>query len=716
VRTGYQPFGGEPDAAFGRCRRRLPARRASKLLASLLVGVVFGVAASGASAAPQLVVSRSALRALGVGVTRGSSGAARADLAAGLPASLVQAVQSAELHSISAAGHGQRLRSDAFAFGSAAVARRVITAWRHARRAHRVVVTGLGFEVSTGSVALVAWREGARVGVIWLHARQSGVAQAALEFARFGDAALFTSTSSYFPLLGNREVFGSTTQFAAVDEAIFTMAPRETRRVTDQLEIRPNDTHPEVDNLIECFDQQGNEIYPPGVGNAPDPDAGIEQTGTNYISHHDVPYQWNISTLIHAPHKNPEENYFCLLEARIDPSYQMTVLAPTTGETKYGTWLEVSTAKGVGAKQVHSSYCNPTGTVETCVYVGGPARLGNQAVEYVPWNLTPLFPERTTPADVWYWTAGDDATTIDGVATIQITECDWETPSCLPKQRGDSGVTNADGESYLDIDQLYPNGSVCQANRAYSEETTPDGQVLLNEGFLSEGFAIPMEQHHHPLYYHISAPVSQTCDGSRTFAVDLYIQWTGGNGVVIDGGNVNVLNSVRAATTTVPDVTGLTEAQADDAIQAAGLTAAATYVNAPGLPNTVLNQNSPGGTVEPAGSPVQITVTRGVVSGPPPMPTALSLQCPQSTVPANKPFPIAGSISPAISGAAITMTYNSSGGGSPVSDTVFTNSSGGFSDTAPGEPPGSVTVDASYGGSSTYAPSQTMCTVQVVTP
>jgi hypothetical protein len=47
---------------------------------------------------------------------------------------------------------------------------------------------------------------------------------------------------------------------------------------------------------------------------------------------------------------------------------------------------------------------------------------------------------------------------------------------------------------------------------------------------------------------------------------------------------------------------------------------------------------------------------------------------------------------------------------------VSTNSSGAFNDTAPGEPPGSVTIDASYGGSSTYAPSQAKCTVQIVTP
>ena len=73
-------------------------------------------------------------------------------------------------------------------------------------------------------------------------------------------------------------------------------------------------------------------------------------------------------------------------------------------------------------------------------------------------------------------------TTIDGVATLQITECDWETPSCPPDERGDSGVTRAVGESYLDIDQLYPNGSVCQVNRAYSEETSPDGQASPEPG------------------------------------------------------------------------------------------------------------------------------------------------------------------------------------------------------------------------------------------
>jgi len=421
-----------------------------------------------------------------------------------------------------------------------------------------------------------------------------------------------TSTYSYVPMLDDRKVFGSPTA-VAVDYAVFRMAPGEIRRVTDQLEIRSSNTgnDPEVDNELICYDQTGNEIPP--LPN-PDPPAGATYLpaggdGTNYISHHNVPYQWNAAMLIQAPPDNPPENYLCFLDARIDPGHQMTVIAPAAGERLYGTWLEVSTADEVGAQEVQSQYCGSTGTetYSECVYVGGPARLGNPAAASVLWNI----PGTATPADVWDWTAANGATNIDGVATIQITECDWETPSCPKSERGDSGVTNADGESYLDVDQLNPNGSVCQTHRAYSEETTPDGQTPLNQDDLSEQFAIPMVQHHLPLYYRVSAPVSQNCLGSRRFALQLHIQWTGANDVKIDGGYVNVLNSVRATTITVPNVTGLTVAHAVSALQAADLTAVPTYVHASGLPGTVLEQNSPGGTIEPAGSAVDITVTLG---------------------------------------------------------------------------------------------------------
>lgn len=84
------------------------------------------------------------------------------------------------------------------------------------------------------------------------------------------------------------------------------------------------------------------------------------------------------------------------------------------------------------------------------------------------------------------------------------------------------------------------------------------------------------------------------------------------NPIKIEGGNINVINSATAQTTTVPGVIGLTEQQARATVVAAGLYMAATaYVTATAPRGTVLAQNSPGGTIEPAGSPVQITVSLG---------------------------------------------------------------------------------------------------------
>ena len=181
----------------------------------------------------------------------------------------------------------------------------------------------------------------------------------------------------------------------------------------------------------------------------------------------------------------------------------------------------------------------------------------------------------------------------------------------IARPRSARTVYSPRGEAWLDVNQLNPDGSVCQVNQAYSEEST-GGQVML-----TEPYDISDSQHHRPLYFHLSAPVSQLCGGSRRFAVDLHIGWTSGHPVKIDGGTINVISSVRETTTVVPDVTGHDQAQADDAIEANGLYAAAPdYVTSPASPGIVLGQDSPAGTIEPAGSPVQLTVSLGQVTVP----------------------------------------------------------------------------------------------------
>jgi hypothetical protein len=358
--------------------------------------------------------------------------------------------------------------------------------------------------------------------------------------------------ASYFPLLSNRTVYGSRTP-AAVDTAYFSMAPGEIRRVTDQLDISSRTgSHPEVDNKVICLDQNSNIIGPPGTPPLPYSNENYNlngtATGSNYTQEHGHAYQWNVSTLIQAPQQNPTENYFCQLLTRIDPPDRMTVLAPTTGQTKFGTWLDVSPQNEVGAQQLQAPYCESNdkagqniggGTYENksnysvCSYVG-PARVHDPSARNVPWQ------------PVEFFTAANNASGIDGVATFQISGCDYRNPSCAPSQWGYHGFLchigvrrcgDAGGTSYLNIEQLYPDGSVCQVNRVFSEKSS-GGKV-----FLSESYDISNDQHHLPLYYHITAPV-EACGGSRQFKVILHIQWTGGNPVKIDGGNVNILNNV----------------------------------------------------------------------------------------------------------------------------------------------------------------------------
>ena len=412
----------------------------------------------------------------------------------------------------------------------------------------------------------------------------SGAGSATAGYAAPGPVTVtVTSAFTYVPLLDNRDVFPTTgEQYAGVlTTGAIMMKKGDMRRVTDQLDIRIPSGHGSEDgNLLICFDQHGNPI-------------DEVSTGTDTNDSH--AYQWNVSLLLVAP---ATENYFCQLQTYAsdkDPSYVMTVLAPAPGQMTYGTWLQVSSSTEVGAQTWSWGIgtCHPDGT-GTCPYIGvsgGPA-----AIDFF-----------TSP-----WTAGDDATTIDAVATFQITDCHAGTDSCPAADSGDGifGISAAEGEAWLDVDQLYPDGSVCQVNQAYSE--VPGGQVLL-----SESYDISDAQHHRPLYYHLSAPVSPLCRGSRQFAVDLHIGWTTGNPVKIDGGTINVINSVRETTTTVPDVTGLTQAQADAAIQAAGLTVTVPdYVASTTPPGTVLAQDSPAGTIEPTGSPVQLTVSLGQVTVP----------------------------------------------------------------------------------------------------
>ncbi len=107
-------------------------------------------------------------------------------------------------------------------------------------------------------------------------------------------------------------------------------------------------------------------------------------------------------------------------------------------------------------------------------------------------------------------------------------------------------------------------------------------------------------------------------------------------------------------------------------------------------------------------------VTPSPPIGPIAQPTTLTLTCP-GTVNAHQRYTISGTLSPALGGAPVTLTYRSSASGTtPVTHTVSTSSSGTFFDTAfSGSPPGTETIDAKYPGDETHAASKTSCTFGV---
>lgn len=97
--------------------------------------------------------------------------------------------------------------------------------------------------------------------------------------------------------------------------------------------------------------------------------------------------------------------------------------------------------------------------------------------------------------------------------------------------------------------------------------------------------------------------------------MSLYTKLEEGIPIKFESKNLNVINLERAPTTTVPNVTGLTEQQATAAIVAKGLYLDPSVLCGGGPPpyGVVLTQNSPGGTVEPTGSPVQLTLSCGLL-------------------------------------------------------------------------------------------------------
>ena len=365
----------------------------------------------------------------------------------------------------------------------------------------------------------------------------------------------------------------------------------QSRRISDQLTVTvPRNAV--VQNMVEC-------VYPlTGIPVAAAGRPEAHSSGTNYspsmgqLSMHG-------SLLFTAPATG---TYFCQIRAQTDAdndhSYQMTaVAAPRPG----GTWLAVDNFTDGAPMWWQINTCNSDGTDPNCMYLGRPPGGGNQHLV------------TTTLYEHDGWIAPANATKADVVVHMQITSCYPSTRSCPGREQGAPGGIIWDRavfRTHLDFIQLDQRNSPCDV------AGTPDTQYTITNAV------------HHFLvdYGPVTVPISPTCGGSRRFLLHVVVTWVEGNTVKIDAGsllgfrsatNANVIVRSTLPATTVPNLVGADEGSVPGALAGSGLTmGTVTRVADPARAGTVIAENSPAWTIEPTGSPVDLTISLGAVTVP----------------------------------------------------------------------------------------------------
>ncbi len=380
---------------------------------------------------------------------------------------------------------------------------------------------------------------------------------------------------------------------AVVLSATLTLRQGQTRRISDHLTVMVSRSVPaEIDNEVECVDRN--------TGQAP---SVSYYGGTNHVGSGVRPVTMYGSLLFTAPYTG---TFLCRIHAftsyKNETNYHLLALA---GSGSAGTWLDVDNFTSDRAQWWQTPVCDPKGTDGQCVYLGRPVGARDPVT-------TTLY--LADPA----WTAAPNATVADLTASMQITSCYIGTGSCRSSQWG--GPTGPQSlpfpyptavfRTHLELIQLNQYRQQCRVIKS------PDTV-----------YTITNDVHHFLVHYVAPAVfIDQTCGGSRQFILRAMVTWLGGNTVKIDSGsaltyhsstNASIIVRATSATTTVPNVTGIDRSQVAARLAAAHLTVGATNtaVNS-SRPGTVLRQNSPAGTVEPIGSPVDLTISAGAVTVP----------------------------------------------------------------------------------------------------
>jgi hypothetical protein len=329
----------------------------------------------------------------------------------------------------------------------------------------------------------------------------------------------------------------------------FTLQAGESRRVQDRLEFTLSWNQPaEVDDGIACFFL--------------DPIAGWQPFGApvgSGTNHQGSAAGWLVlfsSRLLRAESAGAYRCAATTYTSDTGMDYYETVAAIDSN-------LTISATDEVAAQQWIHQLRDTQGILPTCVYLGDK---DDPSEVYLLPRL--LVPPPANPNALNLWTAANGATQVDVLGTFQITSCPHNTASCASAHRGPgtlfggSADKNAQIMSFMEFDQLYPDGTVCRSNRSHDPIS------------LGTTYNISNSVHHLPIDYAATVSVSPNCRGSRTFDLKIYVGWSSGNPVKFDGGNVTAINSVHAGgTAIVPNMLGAGRDQALATLVAAGFSA-----------------------------------------------------------------------------------------------------------------------------------------------
>jgi hypothetical protein len=189
--------------------------------------------------------------------------------------------------------------------------------------------------------------------------------------------------------------------------------------------------------------------------------------------------------------------YYCQIKAVNTESHSAIARAGTS--LTQGTFLDVDSFTADPPGNWEGPFCSSNDSQPPfwpiCLYFGGG--------QFAPTNSRVLFDDG--PGSTW--TAGPDATSVDVASQLQVTSCFYGTHSCRPDYYGDSSFGSpADHDAvfraHMELIQLDQAGDPCVVTR--SAQLTPDATNDI---------------HHVLVNYQITAPVSTTCGGSRTFNV-----------------------------------------------------------------------------------------------------------------------------------------------------------------------------------------------------